>query len=148
MKRALVVVSASPRLDPSRLGRRLRETLLRRELEVSALAIPHDVPLNTPVVAKRIDEFNPDGVLHVVWDESAMVKTYAYGIHVGDRQASRLHASVYKFTAERNLVEVWKSRVSAASHEYTDKMALEQAAAISESLVFKLREARIIEGCR
>ncbi|HEX2731592.1 MAG TPA: hypothetical protein VHM70_08310 [Polyangiaceae bacterium] len=146
-RRMLVVVQASPRLDPALLGQALRDDLQNRSVQATAIKLEPDVQLTDPVVGQSLSQLAPDSLLMVNWDESVIVQNYAYGAHV-DSEMSKLRASLYRLTPEHNLVEVWRSAFDGHSQRNEHAMEEGDAVSIAGAITNEAARSHLLAPCR
>lgn len=122
----------------------LDEQAKARRLDAKVIESPVVHNLRHPGIAGPLTEYVPEALLIInVWESTA----YSQNL-IPTHTEIRFGVSFYEFTAERNLIEVWKAELgSTRSLTRSHTITVDQANVIADELLGELSKSGLIFPC-
>jgi hypothetical protein len=145
----LVAVEARPKFGTSQLVDRMGEEFDKQWVEAEAFEVQRVDDLRAAEIADRIGHMKPDALL-VVSHDSADSNAPAGLLFVPAAEDQLQHVfklSVYEYTPERSLVEVWKAKLDTTKPGFSRYLGPEQATQVVQEIAAQLADAGLSGKC-
>lgn len=144
VQKALVVVEVVENMGNRHILEPLRARLEERGVAAQVIEAGSVTDLREPSISGPIGTYQPQAVLVVDWQKASL-----WGTALADPSSeNRFKLSLYQYTQEHNLVEVWKANmVSRRTFTLDPGIEPQDAEKIAVEIVEELGESKLIPPC-